>query len=189
MFYWIKNSENLIVNFIWSTLNTMRNINSIIWFGCKKIKMIFHVFDNFFDYNKNLINKNINRLNMIDSPKTYKYFVFFRFSNKHVLMKLYQFKVFSNFNDKGDQNYYIWSFIWKHYLHIYIRIWKHYLHLFSRYMLNYRNREYLHLFTRYIFWITGIGNYLHMETLFTFIYTDMETLFTIIYKIFIELQK
>jgi len=119
MFYWIKNSENLIVNFIWSTLNTMRNINSIIWFGCKKIKMIFHVFDNFFDYNKNLINKNINRLNMIDSPKTYKYFVFFRFSNKHVLMKLYQFKVFSNFDDKGDQNYYIWSFIWKHYLHIY----------------------------------------------------------------------
>ena len=80
------------------TSNPMRNMKSIIWFGLKKNKTIFHVFDNLFDYHKNLINKIINRLNTIDSPKTYKYFVFFRFSNKHVLME-------------GDQNYRIWPCI------------------------------------------------------------------------------
>ena len=54
---------------------------------------------------KIMINKIINRLNTIDSPNTYKYFVVFRFSNEHVPMKEYQFKVYSNFGVKGDQNY------------------------------------------------------------------------------------
>ena len=109
MLYLIKTSANLQVNFIRSEnikSDEKHEINYMIPF--EKNQNDFSCFDNLFDfdYHKNLINKIINRLNTIYSPKTYKYFVFFRFSNKYVRMKCYQFENFSKSGVKGDQKNY-----------------------------------------------------------------------------------
>ena len=66
----------------------MRNMKSNI-IRLEKIKTIFHVFGIFvFNYNTDLINKIINRLNTIDSPKTYKNCIFLGFQTEMITLRV-----------------------------------------------------------------------------------------------------
>ena len=87
MFYWIKISENLGIDF--SRFENVRNYKHETDHMIPIIKKILLFLITFLSKTKKImINKIINRLNTIDSPNTHKYFVFFRFSCSHEEAKL-----------------------------------------------------------------------------------------------------